>query len=448
VVIEETSLRVWQPGLEEPWNLRRVWHLHRRAGFGATWDQLQRDLREGHEAAIDRVVAGLDNGHSTEASNDFEQMSSVICDAAVAANDINRLKAWWLYRMLNAPSPLSERLTLMWHNHFATSNFKVEDVGMMRRQNETLRRLASGHFGDLLRAMANDAALLVWLDADANRREHPNENFAREIMELFALGEGNYTERDVKEAARALTGWTVKQTEFLDIKARHDGEQKTIFGQSGRFDGNDFVRLLLEHRATSRRVAWRICEMLMGELTASDDMVDELAAELAENGLDIGRAVETVLRSEAFFADANIGNRVLSPVEFIVGAARTLEIMKPPPSTLLLAEVSANLGQDLFHPPNVFGWPGGRSWLSSRGIIARANFAHALINGQMHTRPAKFVANEFAKTHGANDAAESSRLFAQLLLGVDVLPNELQKFAAETDKSVVAMLSSPQAFLG
>jgi uncharacterized protein (DUF1800 family) len=448
VVTDETSLKRWQPSAEEPWNLRRVWHLHRRAGFGATWDQLQRDLREGHEAAIDRVVAGLANGQQHESSDAFEQMSSVICDAAVAANNINRLKAWWLYRTLNSPSPLSERLTLMWHNHFATSNFKVEDVGMMRRQNDTLRRLANGNFGDLLRTMANDPALLMWLDADANRSEHPNENFAREIMELFTLGEGNYQERDVQEAARALTGWTVKQTEFRDIKARHDGGPKTIFGQSGGFDGNDFVRLLLEHPATSKRIAWRICDTFTGESTVGADIVDELAAELVASELDIGLAIETVLRSEAFFADANIGNRVLSPVEFVTGAIRTLEIMKPPPSTLLLAEVTANLGQDLFQPPNVFGWPGGRSWLTSRGIIAHANFVLALVDGQMHTRPAKFVAEDFVRNRGASNAAESSRLFAQIVLGVDELPNELQKFAAQPNKLVVAMLSSPQAFLG
>ncbi|MEZ6033171.1 MAG: DUF1800 domain-containing protein [Planctomycetaceae bacterium] len=439
------SLTEWQPTAAAPWNLRRVWHLHRRAGFGATWEQLQRDFADGPEVSIDRMVAQL---QTERAADDFAQMSKVICDAAVASNNINRLKAWWLYRMLNSPNPLRERLTMMWHNHFATSNVKVEHVGMMRQQNDTLRRLATGNFGELLRAMANDPALLVWLDADANRKEHPNENLAREIMEVFALGEGNYSEQDIKEAARALTGWTVKQAEFRNVSERHDGDQKTIFGETGNWSGDDFVRMLLEHPATPRRLAFRICETFMGESNADEEMIDDLAAGLAEHELNLGWAVETVIRSEAFFADANIGNRVRSPVDFIVGAIRSLEIVKPLPSTLLLAEVTANLGQDLFNPPNVFGWPGGRSWLTSRGIIARANFASALVNGQLHPIPIVFDAVGFSQNHGNNDPREATELFAQLLLGVDDGADELNNIANDQNNLIVAMLSSPQAFLG
>ena len=438
----------WRPGESQRWNLRRVWHLHRRVGFGATWNELQRDLRDGPDAAIDRVVEAFKNSDRGQASGASEQMSSVICDAAVASNNIERLKAWWLYRMLNSSDPLGERLTLMWHNHFATSNVKVEDVGMMRRQNDSLRQHASKSFSTLLEALAKDPALLVWLDADANRKEHPNENLAREIMELFTLGVGNYSESDIKEAARALTGWTVKQEEFRNVADRHDADQKSIFGHDGNWDGDDFIRLLLAHPATPRRIAFRVCEMFMGETTVDDVLIDEIAQGLTQRDLDVGWAVETVLRSAAFFADANIGNRVLSPVEFVMGAVHALEINKPPPSTLLLAEVTGNLGQDLFCPPNVFGWPGGRSWLTSRAIIGRANFASALVTGQLHASREPFDATRFAKNFGYTVNDQSGSFFVRLLLGRTEIPVELRPFLKNPNRLVTAILSSPEALLG
>ena len=159
------------------------------------WDRIEKDVQDGHEAAIDRVVNAKPNA-------DFEKMSSVICDAAVGSGDITRLKAWWFYRMLFTSDPLTERLALCWHNHFATSKLKVNDVALMRRQNELLRKFAYGKFSVLLLAIIKDPAMLIWLDADANRREHPNENLARELMELFTLGVGHFNEVDVKVSAK------------------------------------------------------------------------------------------------------------------------------------------------------------------------------------------------------------------------------------------------------
>lgn len=204
----------YQPTAEKPWTMRRVVHLHRRAGLGASWKDIQRDLRDGPQAAVDRLLAGKRKHQPSAATNEFEQLSSVIGDAAVGSRDINRLKAWWLFRMLLTPDPLAERLTLMWHNHFATSNAKVADVGLMRQQNEIFRQLARAPFREMLHGVMKDPAILVWLDADANRKEHPNENLARELMELFSLGVGNYSETDVREAARALTGWSVSRDKF------------------------------------------------------------------------------------------------------------------------------------------------------------------------------------------------------------------------------------------
>ncbi len=181
----------WAPYVPDeamPWDLRRVVHLHRRAGFAATWDELQRDLKDGPEASINRLLEGKSRSCGVPA--DFAAFADRLADLALAAPEPNRLKGWWVYRMLFGPDPLTERLTLMWHDHFATSNLKVNDLGLMRRQNETLRSLCRAPFGRLLHAMLRDPALLVWLDAPDNTKGHPNENLARELMELFTLGVG------------------------------------------------------------------------------------------------------------------------------------------------------------------------------------------------------------------------------------------------------------------
>ena len=245
----------YMPSREMPWNLRRVVHLHRRAGFAATWGEIQRDLKDGPKVSIDRLLAG--KARALGLPKDFEAAAALLAERAIADAGATRLKAWWLYRMLFGPDPLTERLTLLWHNHFATSAAKVRDLAVMCRQNELFRRHARAPFGDLLRAVVHDPALLLWLDAPSNRKEHPNENLARELMELFTLGIGHYTEDDVKQAARALTGWTVRQGEFLEQAAVHDDAEKTILGRTGNWNGSGLVQILLEQPATPRRLAPR-----------------------------------------------------------------------------------------------------------------------------------------------------------------------------------------------
>lgn len=426
-----------------PWNLRRVVHLHRRAGFAATWDELQRDLSDGPHAAIERLLAG--RAYSTGVPAAFEETSRLLCDAAVASGSIHRLKAWWIYRMIFSPDPLGERLTLMWHNHFATSNRKVEDVSLMRRQNDLLRQYARAPFGELLTHAVKDPALLVWLDADTNRREHPNENLARELMELFTLGVGNYSETDVKEAARALTGWSVKNRQFRQVADYHDEGEKTIFGKAGRWRGDDLIKLLLDQPATSRRLARRVCEMLMGEGTMDEEMIEGLATGLRERNLDIAWAVGTVLRSNEFFEDGNIGNRVLEPAQFVIGAVRALEMFDPPPSTIVLAEWTAALGQDLFEPPNVFGWPGGRVWLNTRSLIARGNFATRLADGGLQSAAAAPDWMQLAGRHGCENHDQFTKLLQQLLW--NRVENE-SVGADDTGQLVAAVLGSPNSQLG
>ena len=197
----------YRPNAKTPWNLERVVHLHRRAALAATWEELQRDLADGCEASIDRLLQGSARGAPTRPRAD--KTSDGLAAAAAASADILRLEASWFYRMLFGRDPLRERLTLMWHDHFATSQLKVLDVAAMKAQNDELRAKARAPFAGLLSCMMRDRAMLLWLDASSNRKENPNENLARELLELFTLGVGEYSERDVKEAARALTGWTV-----------------------------------------------------------------------------------------------------------------------------------------------------------------------------------------------------------------------------------------------
>ena len=370
----------YQPTADTPWNVQRVVHLHRRAAFAATWGEVQRDLDDGPDAAIQRLL----NGHQRrEQADDFAQMSGNIGDAAMASNSPVRLRAWWFYHMLKSPDPLGERLTLMWHNHFATSNRKVANLIWMREQNEIFRKHGRDSFEELLTNVVKHPAILKWLDADANRKGHPNENLARELLELFTLGFGNYTEADVLAAARALTGWTIKNDQFSISDSRHDDGELTVLGKTKKMDGDALLGLLLEQPATAKRIAWRLCDCFLGEGVCDDAAIDELAAGLARHDLDIGWAIATMLRSELFFSAENLRCRISSPAEHIVAAARALELNAPTPSTMLLADWASRMGQELFYPPNVGGWRGGRSWLGSRAVIARANFGAALAAGKL-----------------------------------------------------------------
>src|SRR5262249_15328636 len=314
------------------------------------------------------------------------------------------------------PDPLTEKLTRVWHNHFATSVEKVHNIGLLQQQNQTFRTLGRAPFGKLFDASVREPALLTYLDAPSNRKGHANENLARELMELFTLGIGNYTEADVKEVARALTGWTVEDGAFAEVAARHDDGEKTIFDKKGKWAGADVVTMLLEHPATGQRLATRLCEAFFGEKAVSAEAVKSLGEELHRRKLDVGWAVEAVLRSKLFFADANRRARGLSPAGFVVGAARAVGVVGPGPRTVALADWCGRLGQDLFEPPNVGGWAGGRSWVSPRTMIGRANFVSALLDGPSAGRRGPFDLAELAARHGTKP--EDAGVFcARLLYG-------------------------------
>jgi uncharacterized protein (DUF1800 family) len=450
---EAASWSAYEPGADAPWDLRRVVHLHRRAGFAATWSEIQRDLKDGPAKSIDRLLKGTSRSQGTP--EDFASFSEILADNA---DEPGRLKAWWMYRMLFGPDPLTERLTLMWHNHFATSLEKVRSARTMRKQNETFRQHARAPFAKLLDAALRDPALLEWLDAPSNRKGNPNENLARELMELFSMGVGHYTEKDVKEGARALTGWTVLDGVFREDDSKHDAGEKEVLGHKGKWKGGDLIRLVREHPATADRLAFRLCEQFIGE-GPGDAARKELADGLRKHALDLDWGVKTVLRSRTFFAPATLGRRVQGPVDYVVGASRALEMFDPPPSTLLLGDWAARLGQDLFHPPNVGGWKGGRHWLSPGSMISRANFAASLVGGKLFQNPQPFDALALAKKHGRDGSPQAVlNFYADLLLGGApsprwrdrLLANLGGRAALDADtarRAVILVLASPEAQL-
>jgi uncharacterized protein (DUF1800 family) len=437
---------LWAPYVPDdktPWDLRRVVHLHRRAAFAGTWDELQRDLKDGPEQAVGRLLGGTANLHPAK---EFDATAGLLFDAAVTQGEISRLKAGWFYRFLLGPHPLHEKLTLLWHDHFATANGKVDDAGLMRRQNDTLRKHATGKFADLLNAAVREPALLLYLDAQTNRKGHANENLGRELMELFTLGVGHYSEADVKEAARCLTGWSVDDGKFVEIAERHDSGEKTVLGVKGKFDGAQLVNLLLKQPAVAERIAKKLVRQFFGDTGVSADAAKQLAEGLRERDLDIGWAVGTVLRSRLFFADANVRTRVLMPVEYVVGSARVLELFAPAPSTLAMADWSARMGQDVFDPPNVGAWPVGKKWVHSRSLIARANYVTALVTGPNSGRNVAYDPTGQAKKHGFDDVLTFHH---RLLFGTDPSADTRKRLESlDPAKLVTALLASPEAQLG
>lgn len=290
------------------------------------------------------------------------------------------LRAWWLHEMLASPSPLTERMTLFWHNHFATSQQKVRAGQLMYRQNVLLRREALGNFATLLHAVARDPAMLIYLDNAGSRRQAPNENFAREVMELFTLGEGRYGERDVKEAARAFTGWSLdrESLEFVDRRAWHDAGEKTVLGQSGRFDGGGVIDILLARPETAELVAaklWR--EFVSPQPDAAE--VKRWARRFRDARYETKPLLETILTADAFWSPANRASLIKSPIDFVVGTLRTFAIQ--PDDLRPAVFVAAALGQNPFSPPNVKGWPGGEAWIDSATLLGRKQFLERLFRG-------------------------------------------------------------------
>ncbi len=319
----------YRPTPESPWDLRRVVHLHRRAGFAATGEELRRDLEDGPDASVDRLLTGRMLPAGPRPSSNGSRR--LIAEAAVDSRNPDRLKAWWIFRMLLGPDPLTERLDADVAQPLRHRQPEGQRPGRHAAAERPLSQIRPGPVRRAVERRDAGPGPVELARRPEQPQGHPNENLARELMELFTLGIGHYSEGDVKEAARALTGWAVADGAFLEYAANHDPGEKTILGRSGKWTGSDLISLLLEHPATARRLAGRLCETFMGEGSVRSQDMDELAEGLRAHHLDIGWGVATILRSRAFFATANLGTRVVGPVEFVVGAVRALGCLDPGP---------------------------------------------------------------------------------------------------------------------
>lgn len=356
---------------KDAWSGREAAHLLGRAQFGFTPKELDAAIRDGLAATVDRLL------QPQQESAEFQQAEDALRKTALSTGDIADLKVWWLYRMWATANPLTEKLALFWHNHFATSNAKVRSVPQMLAQNELIRAHTLGDFKQMLHGMAIDTAMLVWLDGNANRKRHPNENFAREIMELFALGVGNYTEKDIQEAARAFTGWHVREGAFWFNRLQHDESPKTVFGKTGNFDGTQIVDLCLAHEACPRFLAMKLLKSFVTG-SPSTEMIESVATRLRHHNLVLAPVMRELLTSRLFFDAAYRRSVIKSPIDLVVGSLRTLaQSVKWPPVVKTLAD----LGQNVFEPPSVKGWEGGRLWINSSTLLMRANFATSVASG-------------------------------------------------------------------
>ncbi len=299
----------------------------------------------------------IKNGLDNETKKKIRQQSR---------EDIKSLNLKWMEEMVNGTNPLREKFSLFWHGHFA-----CRDVNIFFQQKllQEIRTNALGNFKDLLFAVSKSASMLSFLNNQQNKKKHPNENFAREVMELFTLGRGNYSEQDIKEAARAFTGWGFNITGEFQFKAfNHDSGTKTFLGKTGNFNGDDILNILLEQKQTAKYITQKIYKYFVND-NIDDDRVKELSKKFYQSNYNISDLIQNIFTSSWFYHEKNIGTRIKSPIELLVGIRKTLPMELENPEIQLLLQKA--LGQVLFYPPNVAGWPGGKTWIDSSSLMIR-----------------------------------------------------------------------------
>ena len=409
----------WQDQLaaipSKEWNRDHAAHLLERAGFGGTPAEVERFSKMTPASAVRTLVRYQSTRQSLppfEASGAFDPGLDPFSPSRPAATDkakaegealgvkikpqgnrrlqqvadrylywlrVSKLESqrigyWWANRMLVTQRPLEEKMTLFWHGHFATSDEKVRDYRKMLKQNEMLCAKATGNFRDLLISVAQDPAMLAYLDAAVNVKGAPNENFAREIMELFSMGVGNYSEEDIREAARAFTGWNYRGLDFVINPAQHDDGMKVVLGQHGKFDGVQVIDIILSKPVTAEFIAAKLYRYFVRE-DISPQMRTKLGKLLRDHKYEIAPFLEALFLSQDFYCDASVGTRIKPPVELVVSTFRKMGLREIP-GMPDFNDLTDSMGQKLLFPPNVAGWASGKSWITPGLLLVRGNFVY------------------------------------------------------------------------
>ncbi|MBV9276649.1 MAG: DUF1800 domain-containing protein [Candidatus Eremiobacteraeota bacterium] len=387
-----------------PWNQRLAAHLLRRAGFGGTPDEIARVARMRPGDAVESLIHFASTANLAPPDNVFDPYAAGILPfarpGAMRAGamldqtarqqllmDVRRrsresiisLQQWWLQRMLTTPAPLQEKMTFYFHGHFTTAAIqKAVWPSYVYQQNQLFRNYALGNLRELTRNVSKDPAMLLYLDNATSVAAHPNENYARELMELFTLGHGNYSEQDIRESARAFTGWTIDRRtgQFMDVARIHDDGLKHFLGRTGNFTGDNIVDIIFEQPAAARFFATGLLNFFAYN-DPEPALVNNVAALLRKNDFNLAPVLSRLFRSNVFYSDRAYRALVKSPVEFVVGSYKLFGLSQIDAAA---QRALVQMGQVLFYPPNVAGWPGGSAWLTTQMMIARENFATALTN--------------------------------------------------------------------
>ncbi|MFI4881124.1 MAG: DUF1800 family protein [Phycisphaerales bacterium JB064] len=413
----EDLRRVWEPIGASEFGFDEARHLLWRAGFGATPAQISTIAKMGPERSVDYLLETPDVPDDAPEATLFdrniirpptEEERAMAAQARRSRDEdtlaklramqqqaevqdrrqMREIQRWWLTRMIETPRPLEEKMTLFWHGHFATSYRTIENSYHMFLQNQRFRKHALGNYGKLLREIIRDPAMLAYLDNNDSRKGRPNENLARELMELFSMGVGSYDEQDIKEGARALTGYTFRDDEFVFDQENHDTGRKRIFGRTGAFDGDGFVDGILAQRATSVYMTRKLYEYFVATLPedprayspATGAVLDEMRSTFVRGRYEMKPLLRELLLSRHFYSEGVRGQHIKSPAELTVGGVR--ELRTPVRDLSALLDAMDLMGQSLFYPPSVAGWPGGRTWINTSTMFVRQNTLAFLLTGR------------------------------------------------------------------
>jgi uncharacterized protein (DUF1800 family) len=347
---------------------RRIAHLLRRAGFGATAEETAAYSQIGFDAAVQRLL------DYQSVPNDQVDSQVAVMEGQLDMTRLPSIQAIWMYRILNTSRPLEEKMTLFWHNHFATANFKVGNPQAMYAQSALFRTNALGNFRDLLYGVSRDPAMLRWLDSNSNRKASPNENYARELMELFTMGVGNYSEQDVRESARAFTGWFYDRNQgFVFNRNQHDFAQKTFLGRTGEWDGDNIVSIILDQPVTAEFMARKFFSFFVYD-NPTPSTVAHLADMFRGSGYSTKELMRAILTSPEFSSDEAYHSVVKSPIDYLVGTMKAIGIGEY--SREAVGQVQ-RMGMALYNPPDVSGWDWGTDWIGAATLLERLNAANS-----------------------------------------------------------------------